>query len=141
MLSRLDGFMLCGKLGVDFFSTSELFNPNMKNRLRLIRARPTFYMISDKPNVSLGIVHCSLYTRRTAFKDDYDKKRMEMLAYTPVEGNCMEILPKTSINPARKNQFIQESIFNNAPNRRIAFAMNTNSAFTRSYTENPFPYQ
>ena len=79
MLSRPDGFMLYGKLGVDFFSTSELLYPNMKIRLRLIRAIPNFFMISDKPNVSLGIVDCSLYTRRTALKDDYHKKRMTCL--------------------------------------------------------------
>ena len=42
MLSRPDGFMLYGKLGVDFFSTSEMLYPNMKIRLRLIRARPNF---------------------------------------------------------------------------------------------------
>ena len=69
MLSRPDGFMLYGKLGVDFFSTSELLYPNMKTRLR----RPNFYMISDNPNVSLGNVGCSLYTRRIALKDDYHK--------------------------------------------------------------------
>ena len=33
MLSRPDGFMLYGKLGVDFFSTSELLYPNLKIRL------------------------------------------------------------------------------------------------------------
>ena len=74
LLSRPDGFMLCGKLGIDFFSTSELLYPNMKNRLHLIRARPNFYMISDNSNVSLGIVDCSLHTRRTALNDDYHKK-------------------------------------------------------------------
>ena len=79
LLSRPDGFMLYGKLGIDFFSTSELLYPIMKNRLRLIRARPNFYMISDNPNVSLGIVDCSIYTRRIALKDDYHKKRMDML--------------------------------------------------------------
>ena len=63
MLSRPDGFLLYGKLAVDFFSTSELLYPILKIRLRLIRARPIFYMISDNPNVSLGIVACSLYTR------------------------------------------------------------------------------
>ena len=99
-LSRPDGFMLYGKLGVDFFSTSELLYSNMKIRLRRIRARPNFYMISDNPNVSLGIVDCSLYTR-----------------------------------------LIKENNFNNAPVRRIAIAMNTNPAFTGSYTENPFWYQ
>ena len=56
LLSRTDGFMLYVKLGIDFFSTSELPYPNIKNRLRLIRARPNFHMISDKPNVSLRIV-------------------------------------------------------------------------------------
>ena len=141
MLSRLDGFMLYGKLGVDFFSTSELLYRNMKIRLRLIRARPNFYIISDNPNVSLGIVDGSLYTRRIALKDDYHKKRMDMLAYTPVEFNNLETLARTFIISARQNQFIQENIFNNAPARRIAFAMNTNSAFTGSYTENPFWYQ
>ena len=59
-LSRPDGFMLYGILGVDFFSTSELLYSNMKIRLRLIRARPNFYMISDNPNVSLGMVDFSL---------------------------------------------------------------------------------
>ena len=49
------------------------------------QSRPNFHMISDKPNVSLGIVDCSLYTRRIALKDGYHKKRMDMLAYTPME--------------------------------------------------------
>ena len=141
LLSRPDGFMLYGKLGIDFSSTSELLYPNMKIRLRLIRARPNFYMISDNPNVSLGIVDCSLYTRRIALKDDYHKKRMDMLAYAPVEYNYLETLAKTIIMPARQNQFIQENIFNNAPICRIAIAMNTNSALTGSFTENPFWYQ
>ena len=132
MLNRPDGFMLYGILGVDFFSTSEMLYPNMKVKLRLIRARPNFYMISDNPNVSLGTVDCSLYTHRNALMDDYHKKRMDMLAYTLVEFNYLETLAKTFIIPGRQNQFIQEYIFNNAPVRRIAIAMNTNSAFTGS---------
>ena len=141
LLSRPDGFMLYGRLGIDFFSTSELLYPNMKIRLRLIRSRPIFYMIGDNPNVSIGIVDCSLYTRRIALKDDYHKKRMDMLAYAPVDDNYLETLAKTFIIPARQIQFIQENIFNNAPIRRIAIAMNTNSAFTGCFTKNPFWYQ
>ena len=98
-------------------------------------------MISDKPYVSLGLVDCSLYTSRIALKDDYHKKRMDMLVYAPMEYIYMETLAKSFIIPARQNQFIQENIFNNAPIRRIAIAMKTNSAFTVSFTEAPFWYQ
>ena len=91
-------------------------------------------MITDNPNFSLGIVDCSIYTRRIALKDDYHKKRMDMLAYTPVEFIYMETLAKTFIIAAKQNQFIQENNFNNAPVRRIAIAMNTNSAFTGAQT-------
>ena len=141
LYSRLDGFMLYGKLGIDFVTTSELFYPNMKVRIRIIRARPRFYMISENPNVSLGIVDCSLYTRRVMLKEDYHKKRRSQLAYAPVEYNYMGTLAKTFIIPTRQNQFIQEYIFNNAPIRRIAIATNSNSAFTGSFAENPFWYQ
>ena len=133
--------MLYDKLGIDFFSTSEVLYPNMKNRLRLIRARPYFYMIGDNPNVSVGIVDCSLYTCRIALKDDYHKKGMDMPASAPVEYNYLETLAKTFIIRARQNHFIQENIFNNAAIRRVAIAMNTNSAFTGSFIENPFCYQ
>ena len=47
----------------------------------------------------------------------------------------METLAKTYIIPARQNQF------NNAPIRRLAIAMNSNSAFTGSFAENLFWYQ
>ena len=36
-------------------------------------------MISDNPNVSPGVIDCSLHIRRFAPKDDYHNKRMDML--------------------------------------------------------------
>ena len=53
--SRPNDFMLYGKLGFDFFSTYGLLYPNMKIRLRLIRARPNFYKISDNPKLVLEL--------------------------------------------------------------------------------------
>ena len=108
LYSRSDGFMLYGKLGIAFLTTSEILYPNMKVRIRRIRARPGFYMVSENPNVSLGIVDCSLYTRRVMLKEDYYKKRISQLAYAPVEYNYMKTLAKTFIIPARQNQFVQE---------------------------------
>ena len=89
-------------------------------------------MSGDNPNVRLGIFAFSLYTRLLALKDDYHRKRIDMLAYTPLEFQSLETLAKTSIIPGSQNQFIQEDTFNNATVRRIAIAMNKNSAFTGS---------
>ena len=74
LYSRPDGFMLYGELSIDFLTTLELPYPNMKARIRLIRARPNLYMISESLNASLGIVDCSLYTRRVMLKEEYHKK-------------------------------------------------------------------
>ena len=102
MLSRPDGFMLYDKLGVDFFSTSELLYPNMKIRLRLIRARPNFFMISDNPNKSLGIVECSICTQRVTLKQDYHRKRWHVHAFISLEFDYLENLAISFITPARK---------------------------------------
>ena len=58
MLSSAGGFMLYGKLVINFFSTSELQYPNFKIRLRPIRTKPICCMTSDNSNVSPGIVDC-----------------------------------------------------------------------------------
>ena len=50
-------------------------------------------------------------------------------------------IARTHIIPSRQNQFIQENVFNNAPIRTIAVAMNTKSAVAGSFHENPFNYQ
>ena len=118
--------------------TSELLYPDMKLRRRLIIARHFFYMISDNPNVSFAIVDCSLYSRRFALKDEYHKKRMDMVAYSPLEFNYLETLANAFIIAAGGNQFIREDLFNNVPVRWIAIAMNTNYAVIGSYIENAF---
>ena len=125
--SRNDGFMLYGKLGINFLTALELLYPNLKVRIRLTRARPNFYMISENPNVSLSSVDCSLYTWRVMLKEDYHKKKMSQPAFAPVEYNCMEALAKTYLIPARQNPFNKEKILNNAPIHQIAIAINSNS--------------
>ena len=113
----------------------------MKIRLRVIRARPNFYMINDNSNVNLGIADCSIHTRLVAHSNGYHKKRIDMFAYTPADFNYLETFANFFIVPARPNQFTQESIFNKDPVRRMAISMDTNSAFTKLNTENPFWHQ
>ena len=65
------------------FYTSELLHPKMVIRLRLIRARPNFYLNSINPNVILRTVESSFYTRRIALKDDFQRKKRTFLHILP----------------------------------------------------------
>ena len=134
-------FSLYGRLAIDLFTCEKLLLPNTKVRIKLIRARPNFYMLSDNPNVSLKIVDCSLFTRRILVAEPNHQYLQWNLEREPAQYNYMETIARTFIIPSRQNQFIQENIFNNAPIRRVAVAMNTNSAVAGSFYENRFNYQ
>ena len=132
---------LYGRLAIDFFQCEKMLMPGTRIRLKLIRSRPNFYMLSANPNVSLKIQDCSLFTRRVALNENYFQILKMQLSNMPASYNFMETIARTFIIPSRQNLFIQENVFNNAPIRRIAIAMNTNSSFTGSYPGNPFHYQ
>ena len=118
LYSRLDGFVLYGKLGIDFFTASEIKYSNMKLRIRLIRAGTIFYIINENPNVDLGVMDCSLSARRVMLKENYHKKRLAQLAFSSVEYKFMETSAKIKIIPAQQNQLIQEKNFSNTPIRQ-----------------------
>ena len=136
-----NGTSYYSKLAIDLFQCEKLLLPNTKVRLKLIRGRPKFYTISYNPHVSLEVLDCSLFTRRVVVNEVYHQTIKYQLTHQPVCYNFMETIARTFIFPSGQNQFIQEKVFNNAPIRRIAFAMNTNSAFKGRFQENPFHYQ
>ena len=112
-------------------------NQIWKSELELI-----LYMISDDPKVSLGNVARPLYAHRIALKDDFCKKEEIRLRILLWSTKFWKLWQRLSVFlPDKNSSFKKKNIFNNAPVRRIATAMNTNSAFTGSYTENPFRYQ
>ena len=57
-------FSLYGRLAIDLFTCEKLIIPKTKIRIKLTRATPNFYMLSDKSSVSLKNVDCLLFSRR-----------------------------------------------------------------------------
>ena len=141
LYSRPKGFMLYGKLGIDFLTTSELLYPNMKVRIRLIRARPNFYMITENPNVSLGIVDCCMYNRRVISKKTLTKTECLNWLMVQLSTTTWKHWQRLiSFLHVRTNSF--KKIYSTMqPIGRIAVAMNSISAFPGSFGENPFWYQ
>ena len=81
-----------------------------------------------------------LFTRQVVIEDRIFKHLHNSLQLRPAQYNFSELLAKTFVIPNEQNQYNHENIFNNAPIRRLAIAMNTNTGFTGSLKTNPFLY-
>ena len=82
LLSIHDSFKLYCISSAEFFFTSEMLYPNIKIRLRLIKAKPNCHKISDHPSSSLGIFDCSIYTRINHLELNYHKKVENACVYS-----------------------------------------------------------
>ena len=115
-----------GKLAVDLFTCDKLLIPNTNVRIRLNRSRPNFYTLGKvEDNIHAEIVEASLFSRQVAVEEKCLRNIHQGLLREPARYNFSEVLGKTFIIPNGQNQYIQENIFNNAPIRRLALAMNT----------------
>ena len=104
-----NGTTYYGKLAIDLFQCEKLLLSNTKVRLKLIRARPNFYMIFYNPQVSLKVIYCFLFTRRVVVNEVNHQTIKYQLTYQPACYNFMETIARTFIIPSEQNQFIQEN--------------------------------
>ena len=95
-------------------------------------------MLSDIPNVSLKIADCSLFTGKTLVAGPNHQYLQRNLEREPAQYNYMKTIARNFIIPSRQNRFIQENVSNNAPKRRMAVPMNTNSAVAGSFQKKSF---
>ena len=139
---NLEEMEFYGELPIEIFNCKGLLLPNVTVHIKLIRSRPQFYLMSSKSeNIHAVITNTYLKIRTLTVDEGSFQIIRKKLVETPARFNALELKPRTFIIPAGQNQFIHENIFNNAPIRTLAIAMNTNSAFTGDKSGNPFHYQ
>ena len=109
-----------------------------KVRIKLIRARPNFYMLSYYSSVSLKIVHFSVFTGRVLVAEPNHQYLQWNVERETAHCTYMETIARTFIIPSHQNQFIQEIVFNNDPIRKTVIAHTINLAVANFFHENHF---
>jgi hypothetical protein len=134
---------LYGRLSVDFFTCDKLLLPNVALRIKLVRNHNDFVIISEgaTKHYTIQIADANLYVRKMTVSDHVLGSIERVLLKTPAMYKYTEVLPKTFIIPAGQNSWKHEDVFMKEPIRRVAIAMNTNTAFGASNISNPFNYQ
>ena len=100
--------------------------PETKARIKLVRARPKFSILSDNASISLKLLDCSLFTRNILVADSNNQYLQKNLEKEPAQNNYVKTVARAFITPSPQNQFIQEIIIKNASIRRTVVAMSTN---------------
>lgn len=135
---------LVGELVIDPFRCDKLLVPNVSIRIKLLRSSPNFCLLSSEitKNFAVKMKSASLLVRNmTVSESSYKAITATLSSKNQARYVYPEITEKTFIIPQNQNQFIKENIFNNDPIRRLAIAMNTNTAFAGSLDTNPYFYK
>lgn len=143
LTNNSDALTLFGKLSSDFLSCEKLMLPNVSMRIKLIRAHNDFVVVSDAGNkhYRVQILEANLYVRKMTVSENVLESIERVLLSTPAMYSYTEVIPKTFIIPAGQNGWKHEDIFTKEPIRRIAIAMNTNTAVAGTNDQNPYYYQ
>ena len=99
------------KLAIDLFQCEKLLLPNRKIRLKLIRARPNFYMISYNPHVSLEILDCSLFIRRVVVNAVYRQTIKYQLTHQPACYNFIETIARAFLFLQDRTSLFRKKFF------------------------------
>ena len=82
-----------------------------------------------------------LYARKLAVSENVLTSIEKVLLKSPARYKYTEVIPKTFVIPGGQQSWKYEDIFSKEPIRRMAIAMNTNTAFAGSNDTNPYHYQ
>ena len=134
---------LFGRLPVDLFACDKLLLPGVTLRIRLVRAHNDFVVVSEHvdKHYRVEITDANLYARKLTVSDNVVASIEKVLLKTPAKYKYIEVIPKTFVVPGGQQTWKHEDIFMKEPIRRMAIAMNTNTAFAGSNMTNPFHYQ
>ena len=94
----------CTVIGV-YFSFFELLHLIMKIRSQLIKARPSFYVISENTTGVFELLTVR-FTHHVLLSGMLLTKKMDMLACTPLEFIYFEDSPNTFVFVFRQNQLL-----------------------------------
>lgn len=134
---------LIGRLSVDFFSCDKLLLPNVSLRIKLVRSHGDFVTVSEDAgkHYTIRLSNANLYARKMTVSDHVVESIERVLTKTPALYKYTEVIPKTFVIPPGQFTWRHEDVFMKEPIRRLAIAMNTNTAFAGSNVTNPFHYQ
>ena len=134
---------MMGKLHGDIFFQDRYLVNDCSLRLRLIRNKDAFCLMSDQPgnNYKMQIISCKMYVRKCRISPSVFVGQAKALEH----GNCKypirRAVCKTFTIPTGMLNFTQENLFSGQQPIRVIVGFVNNNAFNGAYDANPYNFQ
>ena len=111
-------FSFYGKLAVVDFTCDKFKRSKVQVRLRLVRLRPKFYVITKQnKNFPCFMLQAPHVTPHVAIEDRIFKDLKSLMQLHPARYNFSELLANINVISRGQNQNFHDNVFKNAPTR------------------------
>ena len=134
---------MMGKLHLDLCYQERLIPSDVGLKIRLIRSRDAFVLMSPTANASyrLVITECKLYVRKVKVSSSVFLAHAKALTVSNFKYPINRVVCKTFTVPQGNLDFCQENLFSGHLPTRLVVALTDNDGFNGIYAKNPFNFK
>ncbi|XP_071035346.1 uncharacterized protein F54H12.2 [Parasteatoda tepidariorum] len=142
MIAKGKVLEMIGNLHCDLFYQDRLLLNMIDLKLKLIRNKPEFCLISpENAKYQIAIEHASLFVRKVKVSPGVLLGHAKALEKTTAKYPIDRVLCKMYSIPAGSFSFSQDNVFLGQLPKRLVLACVDNDAFNGTYTTNPFNFK
>ena len=134
---------LMGPIHCDLFFQDRFLPSDVGFKLRFVRNRDSFCLMSDTPNPTykLKINECKLYVRKIKLSPSVFVAHAKALEIGNAKYPVRRVVCKTYTIPAGNLNSVQENMFSGPLPTRVVMGFVDNAAYNGSYALNPFNFK
>ena len=134
---------LMGPIHCDLFFQDRFLPSDVGFKLRFVRNRDSFCLMSDAPNATykLKINECKLYVRKIKLSPSVFVAHAKALEIGNAKYPVRRVVCKTYTIPAGNLNSVQENMFSGPLPTRVVIGFVDNAAYNGSYALNPFNFK
>jgi hypothetical protein len=134
---------MLGCIHADLFFQAKYLPSDVGLRLRLIRSKDAFCLMSSQPNTGYKVkIHeCKLYIKKVKLSSSVFLAHAQAFETGNAKYPIRRVVCKTFTIPAGNLDFTQENVFAGQLPTRLVMGLVDNDAFNGNYGKNPFNFK
>lgn len=132
---------LVGNIHADMFSQGRFLLNGVEMRIKLVRSKDAFHLMSDKNTVKSSIIDATLYVRKVQVNPSILIAHNRTLEKINAKYPITRVEIKTVTIPAGLQSKTLDNLFMGQLPKRIILGLVTNTAFNGDFGKNPFNFQ